>query len=113
MKKCAFCGAENADTAQYCSECGYEWGDAESTTSQPPVEIEEWATLASFPNLAEAELAASQLRAHGIEVFLPDLAGLQSSNLTIRFARLQVRPQDAETAKKLLELPESSEVSHL
>lgn len=113
MKTCAFCGAENSDNALYCSECGCEWENAKSETTQAPIEAEQWVTIASFPNLMEAELATSQLRAHGIDVFLPDLAGLQSSNLTIRFAHVQVHPQDVEVAKKLLDLPESAPVTHM
>jgi hypothetical protein len=67
--------------------------------------------LTTCGKLAEADLVVSQLRAAGIEAFIPDEFLMQniSFNLnTYGYVRVQVRQQDYAAAKELLSTQKSS-----
>jgi hypothetical protein len=65
----------------------------------------DFVTLVKCPTLVEADLVASQLRAAGIEPFLPDESLMQMIgwNLnTFGYVRVQVTPKDFEAGRALL-----------
>ena len=49
MKKCSYCGQENEDSAQKCSECGKEF------QTRPLSELGRWDRIAVLSNEVEAE----------------------------------------------------------
>ena len=61
--------------------------------------------LQTFSSMADAQWAASMLRAHGIESFLHrlDVAGFAGFLGLDSPARLQVMPEDLERAREILE----------
>jgi hypothetical protein len=62
-------------------------------------------TVASFPDVAEAELARERLELEGIRAFVIDAqtAGVMPFlTNAIGGVRVQVEPQDAERAKEIL-----------
>jgi hypothetical protein len=111
MKTCSYCGRENADDARQCAECGTD----QFKTAEPdtvPVEDggNEWVTLTRCGNLVDADVLASQLRAAGIGVFLPDEFVMQTFSIDSNgfgFARVQVAPKDFEQAKEIISSPTS------
>lgn len=79
------------------------------------VELQEWITLRRFRDLPEALLAKGALESAGIECQLTDDNMVRLdwfySNL-VGGAKLQVKPEDAEAAREILEqpIPENFEV---
>ena len=63
----------------------------------------ELVTIRQFGNLAEALMAKSCLDSAGIECFLADANMAWLDSPVVRGMRLQVSPDDAETAIELLE----------
>jgi hypothetical protein len=64
MKKCPYCGRENADGANSCSEC-----DTELDTGEPEPVTEEpvpWQKVAVLENEVEADLLDIELKSQGI-----------------------------------------------
>jgi len=130
MKKCPYCGKENADDASHCRECGTEFKSpaytdtpAEPETSEhesasdnlqfvtpTPEEMERHlVTLLRCRTLVEADLLAARLESAGIRTFLPDQFLMQSLgwNLnTFGYVRIQVSPNDYEAAREFLSEPE-------
>jgi hypothetical protein len=67
--------------------------------------MDELVTVASFPDVAEAELAKERLELEGIRAFVIDAqtAGVMPFlTNAIGGVRVQVEPQDAERAKEIL-----------
>lgn len=139
MKICAYCGRENDDEAVYCRECGTEEfkvtagelaekAPASALPQKPPesaapsltfreLTAEEmkldWVTLTACRTTLEADMVASQLRAAGISVFIPDEFLMQAIAWNVNtygYVRVQVPPKDYEHAKDfLLASPEEAE----
>ena len=122
MKKCSFCGHENADTAANCTECDTELGGpGEAPPEDAPLETfnipplspaekhKDLVTLLTCRTLIEADLIASRLRGVGIETFLPDQQLMQTIgwNLnTYGYVRVQISPADYDNARALLNGPD-------
>jgi hypothetical protein len=68
-----------------------------------PHEGSDLVTIRSFGNLAEALMAKGCLDSAGIECFLADSNMAWLDSPVVRGMRLQVSPNDAETAIALLE----------
>jgi putative signal transducing protein/zinc ribbon protein len=126
MKKCSYCGKENADDTLFCRECGTEFRSfvSAATPAEPvppkqesasaelqfvtptPQEMEKHlVTLLRCRTLVEADLLAARLESAGIRTFLPDQFLMQSVgwNLnTYGYVRIQVSPSDYEAAKEFL-----------
>jgi hypothetical protein len=66
-------------------------------------EAPELVTIRQFGNLSEALLAKGCLESAGIECFLADANMAWMDSPVVRGMRLQVNPDDAETAIELLE----------
>lgn len=69
-------------------------------------------TIATFPDLAAAEMARSILRAEGIPALIPDgqMAGLDwRLGTALGGVRLQVAPEHAEVAARLLDATATAE----
>jgi hypothetical protein len=62
MKKCLYCGRENADGEISCGECG-----SELNTATPATEASvPWHKVAVLENEVEADLLDVELKSHGI-----------------------------------------------
>src|SRR3954467_8781614 len=92
MKACAYCGRDNDDSVTRCRECGQE--NFQSKSVHPVAQSEEsvsseafqprllsdeerqqaFVTLKTCRTVDEASLLQAQLKAAGIEAFLPDEA---------------------------------------
>jgi 4-amino-4-deoxy-L-arabinose transferase-like glycosyltransferase len=69
----------------------------------------DWVTITTCQSIAEADLLASDLRAAGFEVLIPDEAVMQNAawNLnTYGYLRVQVHAKDLTEARGLLRLDE-------
>ncbi len=108
MKKCSYCGRDNADDAANCHECGTEFEaeaaavEAESTNAEAETKT---LTVRIFSTHEAAEIAAAKLKAHSIECWVSadDCAGMYPSLTTAEGARLQVREEDQAIAQAVLE----------
>ena len=119
MKKCSYCGRENADEALNCSECGTEF---ECAVKQPEAtnaglhDEEKTLTIRIFSNYDEAGVAAAKLEAHGIKGWVnSDDCGGWYSNLTAAAGvRLHVLAEDAELAVAVLDAkPSPAEIKKI
>ena len=131
MKRCAYCGRENADQATQCSECGTpDLRAADDTVAKPaaehanqqreqsipawllekigirsPAEIENaLVTLVTCGTLGEADLIVSDLESAGINAFIPDQFTAQNFSVPamVGYVRVQVAPEDLAAAKEFL-----------
>ena len=112
MKKCGYCGFDNDDTAQYCSDCACSLdGVAASippTSTPSPVVVPpqplRMVTFRRYLALSQAELDKSVLEAAGIPAFL---AGENSASAgyggVLGELRLQVQEADADRARRVLD----------
>ena len=108
MKKCSYCGRDNADESANCHECGTEFNQkiADSETDKETNQDEaKLLTIRLFGNYDEAGLAAAKLEAHGIKSWVnADDCGGWYSNLTAAVGvRLKVLAEDAEVAIAVLD----------
>jgi hypothetical protein len=107
MKKCSYCGRENTDEVLHCKECGTEFEreavDSESDNNGLHDEVKT-VTIRTFTSHDAANIARSNLEAHGIECWVnADDCGGWYTNLTAPGGvSLSVRASDAETAMALL-----------
>jgi hypothetical protein len=119
MKKCSYCGAEYPDDAAVCAvdRTPLEGAGQPLPPPPPPKRTEyqlgslseedrrkDLVTLVKCGTLSEADMIATQLRAAGIEVFLPDEFVMQSAYSVISFGyvRVQISPKDYDAARNLL-----------
>lgn len=110
MKKCTYCGKENADDASYCSGCfqdEYFKSDSPDENEKSDAQ-EELLTLMSCNKLTDADLVLSRLESAGIEAFIPDQHLMQTIGFNLNtygYVRVQVRRKDYDNAKELLSQP--------
>jgi hypothetical protein len=74
MKKCSYCGRENAETVIACSECGTEF-EASGVSAVDPVLVDPALSLvivATFGNVVDATMVKTRLEAAGIEACIPE-----------------------------------------
>ena len=108
MKKCSYCGRDNADEALNCKECGTEFErevlDSE-VTSGGLYDEKKTLTIRIFSSYEDAGQAAAKLEAYGIKCWVnADDCGGWYPNLTAAAGvRLHVLAEDAEIAVALLE----------
>jgi hypothetical protein len=130
MKRCAYCGRENADHATHCCECGtadlrsaddaIAKAQAERVNPHREQSIPAWlmekigilspgsdrtfVTLVTCQTLAEADLIVSDLEGAGIQAFVPDQFAMQNFSLPgiLGYVRVQVAPTDYAAAKEFL-----------
>lgn len=119
MKKCSYCGRDNAEEAVNCEECGTELkveaNDSE-TTSGKILDKEKPLIIRLFGSYEDAGQAAAKLEAHGIKCWVnADDCGGWFTNLTAAAGvRLQVRAEDAEVAVALLDAqPSPAEIKQI
>lgn len=119
MKKCSYCGRDNADEALNCKECGTEFErevlDSE-VTSGGLYDEKKTLTIRIFSSYDDAGLAAANLEAHGIKCWVnADDCGGWYPNLTAAAGvRLHVLAEDAEIAVALLDAkPSSAEIKRI
>jgi hypothetical protein len=116
MKKCLYCGRENTDEALHCKECGTEF-EREVVASESDNEglhdKVKTVTIHTFTSHDAANIARSNLEAHGIECWIKsdDCAGWYTNLTAPGGLHLFVRASDAETAIGLLnaEAPNQSD----
>jgi hypothetical protein len=107
MKKCSYCGRDNTDEALHCDECGTEFArevvDSESDNKLHD-EVKR-TTIRTFISHESAELAAANLKAHGIQCWInsDDGGGMMPYLTAPGGVRLLVRASDAEAAIALLD----------
>ncbi len=124
MRRCSYCGAEYSDDVAECSidhtpliESIAALATAPAASSEPERPEYEFAplspadrqkdlvTLVRCRTLVEADLIVSRLRAAGIEAFTPDECLMQTMGFnlnTFGYVRVQVTPQDYDSARDLL-----------
>jgi hypothetical protein len=119
MKKCSYCGRDNADEALNCKECGTEFErevlDSE-VTSGGLYDEKKTLTIRIFSSYDDAGLAAANLEAHGIKCWVnADDCGGWYPNLTAAAGvRLHVLAEDAEIAVALLDAkPSPAEIKQI
>lgn len=122
---CRECGTEFKSPAPVDTPAGPVPPKCESATSEPelesasdhlqfvtptPEEMERHlVTLLRCRTLVEADLLAARLESAGIRTFLPDQFLMQSLGWTLNtfgYVRIQVSPNDYETAREFLSEPE-------
>jgi hypothetical protein len=116
MKKCSYCGRDNTDEALHCNECGTEFErevtDSESDNDGLHDEVKT-VTIRTFTSHDAANIARSNLEAHGIECWVnaDDCGGMYPNLTAPGGVRLVIRASDAEAAIALLnaELPNQSD----
>jgi hypothetical protein len=118
MKKCSYCGAEYPDDTAVCPIDHTPFGGSDAPPLLPRQQTDydfvplseadhgnALETLVKCRTLLEADMVASQLRAGGIEVFLPDEYLMQAVGWNVNtygYVRVQVSPKDYVSAKNLL-----------
>jgi len=123
MKVCAYCGRENDDATVQCHECGTDEFKATTPVDTPPqtpsTQLEfvplapqdrgnDFVTLVRCRTLLEADMIVAQLESADISAFIPDQFLMQSISWNVNtygFVRVQVSPNDYETAKEFLLAP--------
>ena len=115
MKKCSYCGRDNADDAANCRECGTEFKPEAASPQEANTRTPDRKTLAIriFPNRELAEIAASKLKAHGIDSWVDcdDCAGMYPSLTIAQGARLKVWEDDESIATAVLDAKPAPEES--
>jgi hypothetical protein len=107
MKKCSYCGRDNTDEALHCNECGTEFErevmDSESDNGGLHDEVKT-VTIRTFTTHDAANIARSNLEAHGIECWVnaDDCGGMYPNLTAPGGVRLDIRASDAEAAIVLL-----------
>ena len=105
MKRCTYCGRENADAVTTCSGCGEPLVQPEAPAiteeidpSLAPV------VVASFHNAEQAELLRAQLESAGIEAVVPEeyTTGVFSAVIPFQSVTVQVHARDAEAARAIV-----------
>lgn len=116
VKKCSYCGRENADDAANCFECGTEFehdSAAPRKEANDPTPDRKTLPIRIFPNHELAELAAAKLKAHGIEAWVDcdDCAGMYPNLTVAEGARLKVWEEDEFIAAAVLDARPTPEES--
>jgi hypothetical protein len=112
MKKCSYCGRDNTDEALHCKEHGAEFErevvDSESDKSGIHDEVKT-VTIRTFTSHDAANIARSNLEAHGIQCWInsDDGGGVMPYLTAPGGVRLSVRASDAEAAIALLNVEAS------
>lgn len=93
MKKCAYCGCPNEDTAVGCCECGEQFETSSSPDPEPQVLDPALSPVivAQFSNLQEASLLKGGLEAAGIQAWIPEEYSEQIFSGVVGLGRLTVR----------------------
>lgn len=119
MKKCSYCGRDNADEALNCPGCGTEFErevlDSEAINGGQKDE-EKTLTIRIFSSYDDAGLAAAKLEAYGIKCWVnaDDCSGWYTNLTVAAGVRLQVRAEDAEVAVALLDAkPSPAEIKQI
>ncbi len=110
MKKCGYCGHENADDAALCSGCGKDKfeTDAPAKTVKPDHQ-DDMVQLTTCRVLADADLIVCRLAAAGIGASIANELVMQYAGFNpneFGGIRVQVRRRDFSSAKELLSAPE-------
>lgn len=115
MKKCSYCGRDNAEGAENCRECGSEFEQEAAKQKEASDQTPERKTLAIriFANRELAEIAAAKLKVHGIESWVDcdDCAGMYPSLTVAQGARLKVWEEDEFIATAVLDAKPTPEES--
>jgi hypothetical protein len=93
MKKCAYCGCPNEDSAVGCVECGEQFETSSSPEPEPqsldpalsPV------IVAQFSSLQQASVLAGRLEAAGIQASIPEEYSEQIFSGVVGLERVTVR----------------------
>ena len=108
MKKCSYCGRENADEALNCHECGTVFERVVENTESADGKLqgeEKTQTIRIFASHEAAEQAVAKLEAHGIKSWVgaDDCGGMYPNLTTAAGVRLHVLAEDVEVAVAVLE----------
>lgn len=109
MKKCSYCGRENALDALTCVECGKALGSAPGS-SVPKDLLDPGLSpvvVGTFGSLQEASVLVGRLEAAGIEAWVPEEYGAQvfSGVLGIEPLTVRVAAKDYQAAREALAEP--------
>ena len=124
IRRCDYCGRENAEDAKNCCECGTPFKQSASAIRERPIENQtpeppQWefrtltpaemkmdlVTLLTCRTVLEADLVVEKLGSAGIRAFIPDEFLMQAvawNVNTFGYVRVQVSPDDYEPAKTFL-----------
>lgn len=93
MKRCAYCGCPNEDSAVACCECGVEF-ETSSSPDPEPQSIDPTLSpviVARFSSLPQTSLLAGRLEAAGIEALIPEEYSEQIFSGVVGLERVTVR----------------------
>jgi|SRR5436189_4664555 len=74
MKKCSYCGRENAETLHRCLECGTEFESPDLSEVDPDLRDRALSLVivGTFGNVVDATMIKMRLEAAGIEACIPE-----------------------------------------
>src|SRR6478736_5991711 len=108
MKKCSYCGRENAEAAIACFECGTELKMPEASKIDPNLEDPTLAlvVVATCRNVVDATMVKMRLEAAGIEACIPEEYSPQilwyAVASPLEQVTVRVAAKDYEPAKEIL-----------
>ena len=107
MKKCSYCGRENAEDALTCNGCGKALEIPPKTTPSSNDLIDPALSpvvVGTFGSLQEASMMVGRLEASGIEAWVPEEygAGVFSGVIGIESLTVRVAAKDYEAAREVL-----------
>jgi hypothetical protein len=106
MKKCSYCGQQNADDSGACCGCNAEFQPPTPPSTDPRLldPALSLITVAALHNLSEAKLLLTILESAGIEACIPEEYSAQVFSALIPFELVTVRvaAKDYEEAKAIV-----------
>ena len=110
MKKCSYCGRENAESVSSCVECGTEFPGQSPKASELDPNLQDptlsLVIVGTFGNVVDATVVKTRLEAAGIEACIPEEYTPQilwyAVTSPLEQVTVRVAAKDYEEAKAIL-----------